>query len=508
MMKNNRGRLLLAGAVLALTLAPARSRAEEIRLTVRGTVARALQHNLSLRQESLAPALSPGPEEVAESSFEPVLFSDVSGSRSPGQVTFQRAGLAPTSSTNISGQLGLRKSFSTGTSAEIGLSNTAMFGNAPLDPAYQSSLTLTVNQSLLRGISRSANELEVNTARLSREEARRKLRQVGEETASGALEAYFDLHAALAQDAIQALAIQNSETTLRDTRVLIAGGKLAGSEEISVRYTLQTQQRTKLQTEQAVADARDKLARLIGMVRPGSLETPTIVTTETTAAMPDAAELERLRTAALRRRGDYAAALREVALQEARVRALRHRLLPQLNLSGSVFATGLSGTSSPGFGVTDDEGYWSSYKMSKIGWSAGLSLEVPLGNHKARGELRSAEQELRRARAAADLVQQTIAEELNRAWRAVRLAHDQLALTVTAQEVAQSKLAAEEARYKQGRSTAHTLAQVQMEVIKERLTRAQAAADLHKAVVKLHATAGDLLHRLRLELPAESNRGS
>jgi outer membrane protein len=498
---------LIVPLVLVATAAP--SRANEMQLTVRQAVARALQHNLSLQQERLAPALSDAPELVAQASFEPLLFTEISGSYSPGLVSFQRAGLAPTSATNVGGQAGLRKSFSTGTSAELGFSNTALFGGGMLDPAYQSNLTLSVSQSLLRGISRSANEVEIVSARLSRDEARRKLRQLAEQTAASALEAYFDLHAALAQDTIQALAIKTSETTMRDTRVLIAAGKLAGSEEISVRYTLQTQQRAKLQTEQAIADARDKLARLIGMVGPGSLATPPIVTTETRPSLPDRATLQRLRSLALRRRGDYLAALDQIALQQARVRALKHRLLPELNLAGSVFATGLSGSSSAGaVSITEDEGYWASYKMNKVGWSAGLSLEVPLGNRKARGELRSAELELRRAQTAARLVQQEIAEELNRALRAVQLAHDQLQLTVTAHQVARTKLEAEQARYAQGRTTAHILAAVQAEVTKEQLNQAQAAADLNKAVVVLHATAGDLLGRLHVELRPRPNRGS
>jgi outer membrane protein TolC len=493
-MRKTRTTLTLALALLV----PGVAHADDVRLTVKQAVRMALEHNLSLKRERQSPSLSTGPEQVADAPFEPELFAEATASHSPGQVSRQRAGLAPTASTNVMGEVGMRKSFSTGTSAELSLSSAAMFGGGVLDPAYQSGVALTARQSLLEGISRSANEEALAAARLSRREARQKLRHQAEQVVADTLEAYFDLQAALAQDAVEALAIKTSETTLKDTRTLIAGGRLPGSEEISARYTLQTYRRAKLKTRQAVADARDRLARLVGLVKPDSLATPRIVTVETTPALPSGSDLRRLQAVALRQRGDYLAALSQVELQRVRVEASRHRLWPRLDLVGSVFATGLSGDESSGVTTGVEGSYWASYKMDQVGWSAGLSLSLPLGNRQARGELKSAELELGRARTAADIVKQTIAEELNRAFRAVQLARDQLKLIKTAEEVARMKLRSEEALYRTGKTTAHLLAAVQAEVVKERLARAQAEADLSKALVKLHATAGNLLARLGL----------
>lgn len=481
----------------------------EIRLTAKQTVVRALKHNLSLEVERLSPALSDAAELTAEAAFEAELFAQIDASHSPGQVSRQRAGLAPTSSTTVGGQVGARKSFSTGTSVELGLNSTALFGGGVLDPSYQTGAALTVRQALLEGISRSANEVAIETARLSRKEAEQLLDRKAEQVAADTLETYFDLQAALARDGIQQLAIETSERTLRDTRVLIAGGKLPGSEEISTRYTLQTHRREKLQAEQDVADARDRLARLIGLVGPGSLATPPIVTVPSSPSLPGRADLERLFVGALRTRGDFLAALRRIEVQRLKVQASKHVLLPRLDLVGSVFLTGLSGDATSSAGSVDvEQGYWSSYKMDQAGWSAGLLFELPLGNGRAKGELKGAELELRRARRAADLVRQTVAEELNRAWRAVQLTREQQKLTILAEEVAKTKVKYEEALYKAGKTTAHIFASVQAEAIKERLSVAQAAADLNKALVKLHAAAGNLLARMHLSRSVRGNSTS
>jgi outer membrane protein TolC len=486
---------------------PAGGGSGELRLTAKQAVTRALKHNLRLEVERLSPELSDAAERTAEADFEPELFVQLDASHSPGQVSRQRAGLAPTSSTTVGAEIGARKSFSTGTSVELGHNSMAMFGGGVLDPSYQTGVELTVKQSLLQGISRSANEVAIDTARLSRREAERELARKAEQAAASALEAYFDLQAALAKDAIQALAIETSQRTLRDTRVLIAGGKLAGSELISTRYTLQTHRRAKLQAEQAVADARDKLARLIGLVGPGSLATPAIVTVPSAPSLPGQQDLGRLFKGALARRGDFLAAVSRIEAQRLKVQASRHVLLPKLDLVGSVFFTGLSGdatSSASGAGGSSsldvESGYWSSYKMEQVGWSAGLLFELPLGNRKARAALQSAELSLRRARRAADLVRQTIAQEINTAWRAVQLTREQQKLTIMAEEVAKTKVKYEEALYRAGKTTAHLLASVQEEAIKERLSVAQAAADLGKALVKLHVASGDLLERMHLSL--------
>jgi outer membrane protein TolC len=489
--------LLLSAAASPATAGQGRT----VPLTPEQAVARALAHNLSLEVERLSPALSDAAEKQADAAFEPSLYARVDASGSPGKVSTQRTGLEPTSTTAVGGSTGLKKTFSTGTAIDLSLSTDTLFGGGGLDPAYQSGASLTVRQPLLRGASRSANLADVTDAQIAREAARRALVHKAEQVAMSTLEAYFDLQAALASDAVAALAIRTSEAALEETRKLIASGKLPPSEEASARYALQTQQRDKLRTEQAVGDARDQLARLIGLVEPGSLATPAIVTAEVTpAALPGDGDLERLLTAALAGRGDYQAARREIERQQSRVSAARHQLLPSLDLVGSVFLTGLSGQSpstaaAPG---ALPSGYWSSFGMDQVGWSAGLVFELPLGNDRAEAALKSAELALRRARLNADLVRQSIAQELNRAWRAARLARDELRLTELAAEVAETKLRSQEALYRSGKSSGHDLAAIRAEAVAERIGRAQAAAALNKAVARLRTAAGGLLPSLKL----------
>jgi outer membrane protein TolC len=356
-------------------------------------------------------------------------------------------------------------------------------------------------------VSRRANEAPITAARLSREAATALLRRRAELVAADTLKAYWDLRAALARVEIQKVAQEMSEQTLRETEALIGAGKLPASERASAAYAVQGQRRARVQAEQQLSNVRDRLARILGLVAPGSLATPLLVPTSRPGRRPPGTSLAELQRQALAGRGDYQALKIELELGRLNEQTAQHELLPRLDLVGGLQLTGLSGE--PGEGSSGegyDRGYWSSYLLKRVGWSAGLALEVPLGNARARAERELAALRARRAALSAELAVQELSLELNVAWRAVQTAREQLRLTEEAARVAEVKLANETARYQAGKITAHILGAVQAEAITERLGREQALADLVKATVDLRAAAGVLLAHMKLNLDGEVRR--
>lgn len=498
-----------------LAAAPATTTAAEdpdVRLTSREAVYRALQHNLNLKLERLDPALTNAAEQTAAAVFHPVLVSGIDVAGSPGSVSQQRVGLAPTSSTSVGGDVGVRKQFSIGTTVEGTLSSSALFGGGRggLDPAYQSGVNLSVRQSLLQGISRRANESALATARLDREAAAAQLRRQAELVAADTLKAYWDLRAAVAKVAIQQVALQTTEATLHETDVLIGAGKLPASERTSAAYAVQVQRRAKVKADQELENVRDRMARLIGLIPPHSLATPKILPVSSPRRERRRWTLGELQRQALAQRGDYRALKIETQIRRIDEQAAQHRLLPKLDLVAGLQLTGLSGESdaSATAAATEEyeQSYWSSFVLDRVGWSAGVTLEVPLGNAAARAKRDTAALQVKRALLVEDLAVQALSLELNVAWRAVRVAREQLRLSEEAARVAEAKLTNETARYKAGKITAHILSTVQAEAITERLTREQALADLVKAAVDMQAAAGVLLARLKIDVNGEVRR--
>lgn len=481
----------------------------EVELTPQEAVRLALEKNLGLQIERLDPALTTAAQDAAAAAFEPVLVGGASAAGSDGSISDRRLDV-----TSKSIELGLRKQLGTGTTLE----GTVFTGSASgggsrdgLEPSYSSGVELGIRQALLQGVSRTVNEAPLTIARLEQEAAVAALSRKAELIAADTLEAYWDLRAAVAKVSIQEVGLQQSEATLRETEALIAAGKLPDSERASAAYAVQLQRRAKVGAEQALSDVRDRMARLIGLVAPDSLATPRIVPVSSPRRKPPRWELAELQQRALAARGDHKVLQLEAEIRQLDERTAQHGLLPRLDLVAGLRLAGDSGGggtgsngSTGGKGLDEsDSGYWSSYALERVGWNAGLMLEVPLGNAEARvrrdnAALRRQQIDLSLSRAVQDL-----SLELNIAWRAVHAAHEELQLTNEAARLAEEKLANETLRYKAGKVTAHILAMVQAEAITERLGREQALATLVKAVVKLQAATGILLDNLRLSSEEE-----
>lgn len=472
------------------------SHAQEVRLTPDEVVQRALRQNLELEYERQNPTLSGAPQSGAEAQFDPVLFASTQVGGSPGTISASRAGLSPASTTQASGDFGVRKDFATGTSVSARLGTSALFGDSrSINPAYQTGLYFDVRQSLLRGHNLDANELAISNARRAREAGTGRYERRGEVVAADALRTYWDLHAALANVGVQKAAVQQAEKTLAETEALIAGGKQAAAEAVVARYQVQAQKRALIGAEQARDNLRDRLARQIGLVTPRSMETPAIVTAATPETELPKLSAAELQEKALARRGDVRALATEADTRKAELAASKHQLLPRLDLVGSVGLQGLAGSVASGEQGELGSSYWSSYAMKNVGWSVGLVFEIPLGNRGAEAKRDVASLEVKRAELMMERATQQVSEELNVAWRAVRSMREQLEVTVAAAQVAQTKVDNEQERYRAGKTSAQNLTLMQAELVREQLNKEQALADFNKALVELRTASGTLLDR-------------
>ncbi|MDY0062561.1 MAG: TolC family protein [Myxococcota bacterium] len=477
--------------------------APEIPLTPKQAVKLALQQNLALQQARLDPALSDGRERAAEAAFAPQLTARTEIAGDPGSISASRAGLSPTSTTDLQGYVGVSKPLRYGTTLEAGLTSSALYGGGSrggLDPAYQAGLNLTARQPLLQGRSREINEAPLLEARLSREIAEASLERQAELVAAEVNKTYWDLRAALAKVKIDTLAVGLAEQTLDETTTLIAAGKLAASERHSAAYSLQQLRRALALAQQNVANVRDRMARLIGLSPPDSQDTPAIVPVSNPRRTPPKRVLADLFQQAQRSRSDYRLLVQQIRQEELSARIAEHELLPRLDLVAGLGLSGLSGSPAGDDEVARSRGesYWASYGMDSPTWSAGLTLSLPLDNTAAAVASELAGVRVKRAQAQERQATQELALELNLAWRAVESAREQLRLTEEAAVLAERKLETETANYKAGKITAHVLATVQAEAVTERLGKEQALAELARALVDLKVAAGILLFELKL----------
>lgn len=483
--------ICLHGVWAALMLCASSAFATPMTLTPQEVVKAAIEHNLGHRAARLATALSSANERAAEANFDTRLVAGVDVGGSIQQMALPRLDIPLLTTLELSGSVGVEKRFTTGTALGARLSTLFQFNT---DDHLKGSRTtgafsLSVNQPLLRGVSTVANKIAITTARYSRLAAEARLRRQSELLASRVLKAYWDLHDALARVRIQRVALAQARVTLTETEGLIQGQKLAEAELVVAKHQVAIQERAVLLAEQDVQNTRDALARLMGAVGPRSLETPRYVTREPAPFTGLAGKLGDLQELAYKQRGDYLALRTEADMYGVRVDAVRHTLLPRLDVVANVSVGPRRSLLGPTATEPSTTGWFN--------WSMGLFFELPLGQREARAELELAELRTQQTKVGILDLEQVISEELKVAWRGVESAQALLKLTTAAVEVAETKLRNELERYRAGRSSGQILLIVQSDLIQERISLQQSRATLQKALVDLHATSGGLLSEFR-----------
>lgn len=487
-------RTLSLSLFLTLTIPAGTLAAKEIKLTPTQAVNRALKHNLSLQVDRLAPELSGANEQAARAAFDIVLFGETGAT---GQVDHTSGIDKTTHGEDVTAAVGVRKKFTSGTTVEARTGGSVLLSsnNTGLNkPNFEADLSVSLRQSILQGARAAVNKTEITTARLEQKAARLQLRRKAELIATKTLMAYWDLYAALSNLKVQQVALKDSQRTYDETISLIRAGKLADAEKVPNLYLVQTHRRDVVLAEKEVANARDKLARLMGMVGPRSMATPQLVPVGRPATELPRVQLKKLQEMALKRRGDLQAAQVAVDAKQVKVRAARDLLLPTLDLVASVGVTGLKGDSSHGGSIVDPTSRPSSRNLA---WSVGVLLEVPLGLRAAKAQTELAELAVRRARASVKESTQSISEELNVAWRAVQSAWEVLKLNKKAVDLARIKLNNEMDRYRQRKTSAQIIIIMQAELTKERLNLQNAVAKFNQALVELRTASGTLVEHFR-----------
>jgi len=481
-------------ALLILALVGDHARAAPVRLTPRKVVQRALKHNLGLKYERLAPDLTRAAEQVARASFDTTLFSNVTGSGDGDRLRLDLpTGFRPGFDARIDADLGVRRTFVTGTRIEAtvgGLLGIGSSGTSPDRMFFQTGARLYVRHPLLLGSSKDVNQAAITTARLERSAAHQTLRRKAEQTAVEALKAYWDLHAALASLRIQEVALSQSRKVLAETRELIKAQKIAASEAVEAIHQVKTEERATLLAHQTVANHRDKLSRLMGITGARALLTPAFVTASRQGLPLPTQTLNDLHDTALRKRGDYRALQITQKSRKVDLRVSRHALLPSFDLVGSVGVYGNNNTidaaADPALGLV----------QGRVAWTFGFILEIPLSHREAKAKREIADLRLRRAGISIEQKKLLISEELKVALRGLKAAQALVKLADTSVKVAKTKVSNELARYRSGKTPGRLVALVRADLVQEQLAQQQAVATLHKALVDVWATTGTLIKQV------------
>lgn len=352
-----------------------------------------------------------------------------------------------------------------------------------IDPSVDSRLALEIRQPLLRYFWGRPDIARRSRARAAAAASQARLRNAMISAVSRAARAAVELHAAQAALVLQSTAVSDAERLLAKHQDKRRYGLVEDSDVIQAEAALESRR-----SEAEVARSRLENARFSFLASLHRLSEPE---SAPPAAAPPEVLPEPSPEAGLSRRADIEALRAEASSAEWAERIERLDTLPELSLSASYAAAGLS--RSYGSALDDMGGFRHSVK------SAGMNLSVPFGFKRERLSRRLASLRLEAVKAELEKTEESARREERHAKEALRLARVRVAASERLAAIERRKLKAEEERHRQGRTTTDLLIRFSQDIrrAEEDLLRARAEETL--ALLDLASAAGTLLEVFPVE---------
>ena len=387
--------------------------------------------------------------------------------------------------------------FSLGLAIDRTAQNSSFFF---VNPAYNSGLTFSFSQPLLRNFGRDTTTWLIRTARNSRDATYQTFVRSVQTTVDAVEQAYWDLVYALRNLEVKKEARSLSAELNRITKIKIDVGSLAPIDIVQTEVGIATAEQEIIVAEGLIGDAQDRLKRLLNF-DPSKWNAVIVPTDELRAEQPGVTVEDGIKKA-LVERPEILATQYGVDNDRIRYEYWRNQTRPQLDLVGSYGYAGLGGTTT----LRDEMGniisrtrgdVWDSLQQITDrdfkNWSIGLNFSYPILNRRARGQRGAALYTWEASKANLGAIEQNVIVEVRAAARAIETAQRSTVAAQKARELAERNLDAERKKYENGMTTSFQVLQITNDLSAARTIELQSLAVYRKALSSYHFAVADIL---------------
>jgi outer membrane protein TolC len=348
---------------------------------------------------------------------------------------------------------------------------------------WQETVSLTLQQSLLRGRGVWLYDAQERKAQLSRDVYVLARRSAAINTVQTVISAYWDLVLAERQVAITQASLDLAKERLRVTQIGAKGGKIAEAEIPAVEQIIATREEDVLNGELAVLNASIALRRAAGMPI-GSGELGLRVATDYDIRQ-DTPDLKKLVGDAFNASPELAELAKQQQGATIDIEVTENGLLPQLDAALTL-------------GPTAQESQFSTgaqdiYQLKNMSVSGTLTFSQSVGRHQVKGRIHELEADRDKLRVNAIDIRAQVAQAMSRAVSELELAKRRVQLSQRAIELAKQNIKIETDRFNLGTRTNFDVLNRLEELRQAELREAQAKIDWHKADATVMALTGDIL---------------
>lgn len=464
---------------LAPSLAAAQTASSPLRLTVDEAVNMALQNNVELAVDRLAPQIGDTRVAAASGLFRPVFATSVNRNNElqpPSGLLFPTA----TRTDVVTSNLGLNQRLPWfGTSYSFGWDGSHTQSNSFLNsfnPLLRSGLAVSFSQPLVKDFTTDAARTNLALTQINRTIADTQLQESVVHTTAAVKSAYWNLVAARANVEARQASLRLAEELVRVNRAKVDVGQSPPIDLVSAQAEVASNQEQLIVAETGVKQAEDRLRLLIFDAARRDVWSVQIEPTDRPSVAAAAIDLEGAVTNALRDRADLARSRKTAENANVSLRLAGNQKLPDVRLNASYKSNALGGTevtrtggfpgtiTGPGqivgYGTLLEQMFRTDYPT----WAVGLSVSYPLGKsaeeaNQARSQLeaRQADQQVRSAEARA------IQQVRDAAWK-VEMNARRLETVRAGRELAEQRRDVEQKRFDVGMSTSFLVIQAQRDL--------------------------------------------
>ena len=383
--------------------------------------------------------------------------------------------------------------------------NTTSSTFSSLSPFYSSNLSLAFNQPLLRNRSIDSNRRLIRIQKKAIQQSDSDFRARTIQIISQVQAAYWNLVFALRNQQNQLDSLNLSRQNMTNIEAQISAGAKAPLDRAQVQTDIATRETNLFVATQNVSVAENSLKQLMLRDPLAPEWSAQITPTDTPAFDLSPVSLVAALDEAHKNRPELRRLNLQKDINQIDLQYYKNQTLPQVDLTGTVAATGLAGTpcnpvtnvrcSPPPTNLVGGYGkdLGNLFGLSTRNITAGVTISFPIHNQTAEANLAGAHIQREQLEASYRSQDQAIEMDVRNAAQAVETAQRRMVTSRSARESADQQLAGEQKLYEVGRSTTFLLLQRQNELTIARTNELQAQTDYNKALADLQrATASTL----------------
>ena len=476
----------------------ARQAVPRIELTLDDATMRALERNIDIAVERMNPQLQDLTLARLRSVYMPTASSTV----------FQRSQVQPPTSQLNGGALvtnnvstynaGLNQSVPWGGgNLGVAFNNQKLVTNSTFsnfNPTYNSNLTLTYTQPLMRGFTIDSNRQQLKVTAINRDISETQLKGTIATTLAAVRNAYWELVYATGALDVAKSSLDLARSLVDDNEARVQAGAIAPIDVVQSQAEAASRQQAVVQAQGVVRADELALKRLIVSGTEDPMWRATLVPVDRPTFSATPIDVDAALKTAMTERTDLDAARKALEGNDVTLRFLRNQKLPEVDVVGMYQTQGLGGTEfvRPGLGSTTVEqiipgGYGDAlstlFNRAYPIWQAQVNITYPIGGSQA--DANYARGQVQRNQAAAQLrgLELQIATDVTNAAQQVDSSLQSYEAAQTARELAEQQLQAEQSRFEVGLTTNYQVVLSQRDLAAARNTELRALLDYRHALV-------------------------